>query len=315
MMPSFSVVNYSLRPNKGIQRAIVFEGVKKFQEHLELSNLMYVGMGSIWFSDFISAHRELNIRDMISIESDDIGYERAKFNKPYKTVRVEHGRTTDVLTTCFADDRLSIRPWFVWLDYDGHLDEDAVQDLRLVVENAPPNSILVTTFNAVGFKYAKPKDRPELIKRLLGDVVPDDFSRDDCDDDNLPTNLAKLVQGFLVSVATSAARLGGFEPAFKILYRDGQQMVTVGGILPTPGSRPAVRNIVNSREWTGIAPVPVETPPLTIKEATTLQSQLPRTVNLTRSVVKRLGFDLGDDELKAFETYYKYYPSFAQVVT
>jgi hypothetical protein len=38
-MPSFDVVNYSLRPSKSIQRQLVFEGVRQLQGGLNLARL------------------------------------------------------------------------------------------------------------------------------------------------------------------------------------------------------------------------------------------------------------------------------------
>ena len=90
-MPSFDVVNYSLRPNKSIQRALVFEGVRQLMENIDLANAVYIGFGSIWFNDFLTVHKDLNIQEMISIESDEIGIARANFNRPFKTLRIEEG--------------------------------------------------------------------------------------------------------------------------------------------------------------------------------------------------------------------------------
>ena len=61
-MPSFDVVNYSLRPNKSIQRTIVFEAVSILQGWLRLENLLYIGFGSIWFTDFQLAHKFLRVK-------------------------------------------------------------------------------------------------------------------------------------------------------------------------------------------------------------------------------------------------------------
>lgn len=72
-MPSFDAINYSLRPSKSIQTQLVFDGVRLLQDRLDLERLTYVGFGSIWFTDFVLAHKILRIDDMGSIEGDDIG--------------------------------------------------------------------------------------------------------------------------------------------------------------------------------------------------------------------------------------------------
>src|ERR1035441_6315346 len=183
-MPSFDAINYSLRPSKSIQRQLVFSGVRILQSHLHLERLAYIGLGSIWFTDFVLAHKVLGVDDMVSMEHHDIGYQRAVFNAPYATVRVEHGYSYDILPTLYKDARLSGRPWMVWLDYDYDLNESVRDDLRSLVENVPENSVVLTTFNGLDRKYGqRPADRPDRLKSLLGSAVPDDLAATACKDE------------------------------------------------------------------------------------------------------------------------------------
>lgn len=314
-MSSFDVVNYSLRPNKSIQRAIVFDGLRRLAEVIDLKSARYVGFGSVWFTDFQKAHKELHLEEMISIEGDEIGFSRAQFNKPFRTVRVEKGLSGDVLPMLLNEDALVVAPWIIWLDYDGGLDEGVADDLQLLVERAPPNSVLLATINGAGQrKYGKPKDRPTLLKNVLGDVVPDDLRVEDCDDKHLPNTLAVNMLAYMQSVGVAVARPGGFVPAFSLTYRDGASMTTVGGVLPQRGAVPAVRELVSSQSWEGFIGQPITAPLLTIREAAALQAKLPGGRKLTRRMVKSLGFDLDDEQIQAFERYYRYYPSYAQVV-
>jgi hypothetical protein len=124
-----------------------------------------------------------------------------------------------------------------------------------------------------------------------------------------------LVADFMKSVATTAARPGGFTPAFRLCYSDKTPMVTVGGILPAKASKGAADAAVALEEWPGTPDEPILTPPLTLKEVATLQAQLPIAGKLTRSQVRRLGFDLGVGQLRSFQRYYRYYPIFAQIST
>ena len=75
-MPSFDAINYSLRPSKAIQRQLIFEGIRELHGQLLLSDSVYVGLGSVWFTDFVLAHEILNIKHMVSIEEDEIGFAR-----------------------------------------------------------------------------------------------------------------------------------------------------------------------------------------------------------------------------------------------
>ena len=313
-MASFDSVNYSLRPSKSIQRQLVFEGVSRLKTDLDLDRLVYVGFGSIWFTDFVLAHKLLGIDDMVSIESNDIGYRRAVFNSPYATVRVRHGFSSAVLPTLYDDEVIRGRPWLVWLDYDYQFDETLKDDITSIVENAPANSILVVTFNGHEMKYGAAADRPERLRELFGAAVPDDLPKRACRDDRMQETLADLTRDFMQSTANDLARPGGFVSAFRLIYRDNAPMVTVGGILPSRGAAKIAADVVSRGAWNCRPTKPIVAPHLTIREAVVLQSKLPNVGPLGRDAVRALGFDLDDEQLEAFETYYRHYPAFAQIV-
>lgn len=315
-MASFDAINYSLRPSKSIQRQLVFEGMRLLWEVMDLDRLAYVGFGSIWFTDFSLAHKFLRIDDMVSIENDDIGYSRAKFNAPYSTVRVEHGLSTTILAQLFDDAYLAGRPWMVWLDYDYEFDESVRDDVRSVIENAPLNSVLVITFNGIDNKYGqRPEERVKRLKELLGSVVPDELARASCKGEQMHATLADLGLDFMTSIAADIARPGGFVPGFRILYRDGAPMVTIGGILPAKGAARVVKDLVNGSSWLARPEKPIIAPQLTMREAATLQSLLPSATKLTRKDVQKIGFDLDEHQIEVFQTYYRQYPAFAQIVS
>lgn len=313
-MGSFDVVNYSLRPSKSIQRQIVFDGVRSLQSHLDLNDLVYVGFGSIWFTDFVLAHKQLGIDDMFSIEADDIGYRRAVFNSPYATVRVLHGFSSTILPELYKNPSISGRPWMIWLDYDSECGEILRDDVRSVIENAPANSIILVTFNGHEMGYGEAADRPNRLRELFGDVVPDNLSKRACKRERMQETLADLALDFMKSVAADLARPGGFIPAFRAIYKDNAPMVTVGGILPARGAAQITNQIVGCASWRCRPTKSIVAPHLTIREAVTLQSQLPCVGGLSRNVIRNLGFDLDDQQIEAFESYYRQYPAFAQIV-
>lgn len=313
-MASYDTINYSLRPSKIIQRQLVFSAVRHLQAHLDMDHLVYVGFGSIWFSDFSLAHKALNIQDMISIEAHEVGYKRARFNSPYATVQVRHGLSNVVLPELYSDVALCARPWFVWLDYDYDLNESVRDDVRSVIENAPANSIFVITFNGLETKYGAAADRAERLRQLLGSVVPDSLTKADCKDEAMQQTLATLTLDYMASVAAELARPGGFVRAFRVVYRDNAPMVTVGGILPAKGAAAVARNEISNPAWPALVSAPVRAPHLTAREAAALQARLPSQTALTRADVQALGFDLEEDQLAAFQRYYREYPSFAQIL-
>jgi hypothetical protein len=313
-MPSFNVVNYSLRPNKSIQRRLVFEGIILLKVHLDLDRLVYIGLGSIWFADFHMAHKLLQIKDMISMEADEIGFRRAAFNQPFKTITVKNGHSFEILPMLLYDSVLSGRPWLVWLDYDGPLEETVVEDIRIPIENAPRNTVLLTTFSAAGRRFGKPAERPARLQALLGGVVPDDLDKELCRDEPLPATLVDLTTKFMISAAASMARPGGFISAFRLTYRDTTPMVTVGGILPAKAAVGAAKASINKSDWPGVVTEPIAAPHLTLLEVAVMQAQLPRSRRLSRKSIQRLDVDLEEEQIRSFERYYRYYPAFVQIM-
>lgn len=311
-MASFDNINYSLRPNKHIERSLAFEYIRRLTANLGLLRQVYIGFGSIWFTDFQIAHRILAIEDMRSMEKDQIGFARARFNIPFKTVKVLEHKSSDALPILRADNSINSRPWLIWLDYDSALTEDIVADVDYVIENCPMNTIFLITFSSTEKAYGKPRHRSARLKNLLGDVVPDDLSDDDVNT-SLPETLAQCMIDYMHSKAGDIARPGGFLSAFNMIYTDTATMITVGGVLPAVGARGTAREIVSSREWGGKILGRIEAPHLTLREAAMLQSQLPNPKSLTRAAIRRLGFDLRDEQIASFQKYYKYYPSFAQI--
>ena len=313
-MASFESVNYSLRPSKSIQRHLIFEGIRELKTQLNLQDMVYVGLGSLWFTDFVMAHKILNIRDMISMEEDKVGFKRAVFNAPFASVRVRRGRSSTVLPKLYANARLRDRPWVIWLDFDIELTEALVDDIQSVIENVPENSVFVTTFNGKEQKYGRARDRPVRLKELLGDVVPDALGKEACQEEQMQETLANLVEDFMKSVA-APARAGQFVSGFRAIYEDSTPMVTVGGVIASTATAPRATAVVGGTSWRCRPAERIVAPHLTMREAATLQSALPKEGGLSRSFVQSLNFDLEDHQIRSFERYYKEYPAFAQIVT
>lgn len=314
-MPSFDTVNYSLRPSKAIQRQLVFEGIRELHAQLRLSHCVYVGLGSVWFTDFILAHQVLDINDMISIEEDEIGFARARYNAPYATVEVRRGSSTEILPELLKEDAIAQRPWVVWLDYDGEFDEELKDDARLIIENAPANTTFLITFNANEMSYGDGKERPERLRRLFGDVVPDDLSKSKCKSPRLQTTLAGFAVDFMRSVAAAGREAGEFIETVRLVYQDTASMVTVGGMLPAAGTAEVVKGAVAGAGWRCKPDQAIRAPHLSIREALALQAMLPSEENLTREHLQAAGFDLKEEQIRIYEKYYREYPSFAEVRT
>ena len=316
-MASFDSINYSLRPAKSIQQQLAFEGVRLLDKEIDLERAMYVGLSSVWFTDFAMVHRMLGIEDMVSIEKDEIAAARARFNKPFRTVTVKEGMAGEVLDAMYDDESVNGRPWIVWLDYDASLNADILDDLKALIEKAPGDTILLATFNGHETNYGRlanagQQERRSYLSELFGDAFDETVSQQALKGSRLTDLLCSLTLDKLQDYATVVGRSGGFVPAFQMIYADGAPMITVGGVLPTLGDRRRVAGIVAREDWPCLLKGSIQAPPLTMLEALTLQAQHPRPVPLTRDEVRDLGFDLRDDQLETFARYYRQYPTYVK---
>ncbi len=155
-------INYSLRPNKHIERTIVFRALQALEQELKISRYRYIGMGSLWFVDFLMAHRLLRISDMLSVEGKL--FPRAHANRPLSCIRVIEGQTSTVL----RKEPLKDKPAVVWLDYDGPTTADVLEDLAYVVGELPNGSAVLVTVNA-----NPPRDKAKIdaVETVLGDLL------------------------------------------------------------------------------------------------------------------------------------------------
>jgi hypothetical protein len=81
-MASYEKFDYSIRPNKRTQRKMIFDALARYIAVFPRARFRYVGFGSMWFTDFLYAHRRLGLNSLTSIEKPD-GFRRAAFNRPF----------------------------------------------------------------------------------------------------------------------------------------------------------------------------------------------------------------------------------------
>ncbi len=314
MSSTFSI-NFSLRQNKAIERAIAFDALVAAKSDLG-ADPIYVGLGSVWFRDFQLAHRALRIDTMVSMEGEPSVFARAAFNRPYGSIEVVLGWSTDVLPELLVRDDLLERPWIVWLDYDKEMNADRRDELADLVRRLPDGSAVLTTFNANSGNYATDLDvRREVLIDLFGSAIVDSAAEESAfKDHGLMSTLAHALSDYLEAVAIHAGREGGFVPALRLLYRDSANMVTVGGFLPSPDRTSRLTSLTASPDWFGFEDVVIETQPLTVREIHALWQLLPSNTPLSVEQVRKLGFELSEKELKFFERHYLRYPTYAELV-
>ena len=135
MANSFRKIDYRLRPAKAVERRMMAEAFLRLRPFGSIESYRYVGMGSVYFSDFSLFHGLCGFDPMISIEwTDD-----AKIQKRFELF----GHSNVTLPTLPWDLRS-----VVWLDYDGSLGKEVLTDVRYLAAKMQPGSFLAVSVNA-----------------------------------------------------------------------------------------------------------------------------------------------------------------------
>jgi hypothetical protein len=327
--PSFEKINYSLRTNKNIERKLLFDGLRKISATIPLNGHRYVGFGSLWFVDFILAHRELSIDDMWSIEIELNGVTRAKFNKPYRSIDVRPGRSSDVLAA--MDSTQWEKPLVAWLDYDGTFDETAAADCERILQSCAPNTIYLITVNGERDSYRPRLDSGnrqsaiDTVEKLVGnsadrgsmkagalDVYPADFRG----------FLSRSILAFMAETLRITGRAQGalpysFIPLFEFAHADGALMCTVGGAVVAPSDMALwERHFGTSRErlMAGDAVVRdfIDLKPITLREKIEIDRLLPDSESAVLAAAKKISIGLAPEEIAKYLQWYSRVPIFSE---
>lgn len=313
-MPSFDAVNYSIRPNKAVERRIVFSGLAKLSRIVDLSSYRYIGLGSLWFVDFLMAHKLLRIDSMKSIEDSEIGYNRSSFNCPLSCIDVIRGESTLVIPTLDLGKTLSL----VWFDYDSSIGGPAIRDIAMLAPRCAPNSILIVTINAKKDDLPTKDendadiDSETSLRRIAGDLVPTPLPSKRFQRQNYPMLLREILANQLQSATVNSGRQECFIKLFDLVYSDGTPMVTVGGILAALDKADAIRQLVASPEWEGMLSEPISMPPLTVKEKLALDRMMPSAISPTDAQMNEIGFQLKREQIDMYHRHYRHYPMFGE---
>jgi hypothetical protein len=319
MTASFRRIDYSLRPAKHAERRMLCDVFRRLRPFGRIEEYVYVGFGSVWFSDFSLFHKALGVKDMVSIEQAEAAKERIEENKPFR-ISVDYRRSTEALPDLDWD-----RNNFIWLDYDDPLSTDMLLDMRAVARRAKSGTVLSVSVQCMkapeisqsavaGEEEVRPFDRFVTVFRR--DRVPLDASEEDL----YGWRYGALCRGILNRELESelAARNADattamtFKPICEIEYEDGAKMTTVVGVFCADGDARVDDCHFQALDFLTEygAPVRIEVPKLTVREFRRLESQLP----LGEGQELQLG-TIPAGEAKRFSAMYRYLPNFAVVET
>jgi hypothetical protein len=219
---SYNRINYYLRPNKQVERKIMIEIIQNLQREISISEYCYIGMGSIYYYDFILMHKILGLKHLISIDNKTTP-KRFEFNKPYEFINFENTTTSDFLLGFQWNKHKNL----IWLDYDEKfINNDFLDtDLSIISKNSNHLDIVFITLNSTGPKYS---NRLSFLNDNKRYITPSYFNLKYTDSKEFHL----LIQNILLN-KIKEYNLHNDNKFLKIcsfVYQDGAPMYTLGGI-------------------------------------------------------------------------------------
>lgn len=306
-MNSYQNINYKLRPQKRIERALFSEIINRFIFNVQ-NKVNYIGMGSLFFTDFVYFSKTTTIDKMISIEAMDektpekTEAKRNRFinNKPLDRITL----VTKYVKDAIEDDDIPFDEHnFIWLDYDTSFYPSFINDLAKIVEKEQKTSIIAITYNSgVPSKY-KSEDiintaecLKDYTKYSSPEIVEDDFVKS-----KYGYTVRKICESYLQREVEERNSIDGtsieLTEITTIHYRDGVNMSTIVWLL-SDSSFDKDKYISDIRGLDINENINLEMEILTLYE----KQQLDRSERKDHSdVSKEMGISL-----KTVEQYYKY---------
>lgn len=319
-MASFEEINYNIRANKSIERKMISEIVQKLSFFSDLENYRYIGLGSTYFTDFILFHKNLGINNMISIEKEESKKDRFEFNKPFSCIDIEYGDTSTVLPNLELDKNLNI----IWLDYDGKIEDYVFSDLDSIVSNSLAGTMFLISVNVESSPGTQESRMKDLIEKIGKQRIPARFTDQNLNNKNLPLVVYEMIdtqirKSLLERTGGDSAILD-YNQIFHYLYKDGAQMLTVGGIL-FDNKQSSILKKINFSSIEHCSddekPFKIKCPNLTYKEVNHLNNLLPCELEISgNGFIKNKEFKklpLNHEDIKRFAEVYRYYPNYSEV--
>ena len=318
---------YYLRPNKSIDRSLFIQTLIGLNNILPISEYSYLGFGSYLFDDFKLIHDTIGISKMISLEKESEEYTRAVFNKPYNCIEIINSTSSDYLSNLMVtDDSHGI----FWLDYTAPAELGSqLADFATLLNIANANDIVRITLNANPDSLGKCKD-PDKLQELrldnLKDRVPDNYlfpsvTPNDVTKKKYPITLLKILKAVALESLIDSPPYSPafFLPLFSCVYADGQQMVTLTGIvLDSHEKESRIKEALCKYSHVNYMwdnPCRIEIPHLTLREITEINKYLPDE-NVKQILTEKFPFVFSEKDEEMVDSYiehYKFYPSYHKI--
>lgn len=319
-------INYFTRPAKSIERKLIRDLMNCLYPFGGIENYRYIGFGSKYFTDYTLFHKALDIKNMLSIESDTNAMERYEFNKPYDFIEMIYGLSTSVLPNIDYSHKTVF-----WLDYDSAFNGVVLEDLAIVMEKAGAGTMFFSSFNSkpFSFSYLKKKYnaeshvglfKKELISLIGEEHLPVPFAESGLAKWNDYSLMLKRIYFNVIdrvltnrNFGQSAEDAWRFEQICFINYKDGVEMTTFGGILFQEKHRDLFNAcFFNKRQGfrSENEALCIHAPNFTMKEIGFLMGKMPLSEGESGKLNKKI---FSEKDVKHFSDFYRYFPAFSEV--
>lgn len=329
---SGSSIAYHLRQNKTIERNLFVDLLARVGRVRNISEYEYIGFGGPLLEDYKALHAALRIKRMHSIERDENTFKRQRFNRPAKFVTLHCTESSEF----FRHHQFNAKGTVVWLDYTRPSElNQQLQELNSVVAKCDSYDVVKVTLNAepagLGGETAKTHERAsmrlQILQERIPEYVPTGLTAEDLTAAKYPLTLQKCVQK-CISDLSGGTTGRYFHILSSFVYKDGQQMLTVTGMVFRASDDPMVAEFIAQsriKHWPFAnlnwePPIQISVPALSAKERMKLDECLPlgrhNPEMASAKLKKQLGYVPGSDatELANYARYYRAYPHFSRVI-
>ena len=308
---SYRKVPYDLREAKQVERRMLIDAFQRLTvAGFAIADYQYTGMGSIYFFDFALFHKYLGIQNMLSVEISKKIQKRVEFNRPYGDVKIRMEPIGKVIPDLSRD-----RKHILWLDYDSVIRTEYTEDMVAALSSLSTGSIVLITVDAEppGKEDTGPKEWREYFAGQLSDYLP----RVSTDETYARSNLLQLNIQILDNVIARGMRSRNeaeFCRMFCFSYKDGHQMLTLGGMICAPEDKRRIvaaglDNTIYYRCSFDGPPFNLHIPRFTKKERLHLDRAMPCADHWVPDE-----FETTEEDVKAYRDVYRFLPSYAELV-
>jgi hypothetical protein len=311
--PSFLTIDYRLRAAKYAERLMMCDAFSRLSAFQNITEYQYVGLGAVYFADFLAFHRILGIEDMVNIEGKIGATKRFIANVPLNITLLFGPTSTEMQKVDIT------RRTIAWLDYDGNLEANHLSDIARFARYCTSGCVLVVTVREdIGFK-GKSGTR-EAISQAIGNWGFGTINSNHTDDDLVGDGTAEILREAMTNTLTEALDMRNskiaaipeqftFEQILNIKYADEAAMFTLGWVI----FKNHERRLFDACEFGNFDFVSkdasiyhIDVPKLTQREIRFLQNQMP----LRGRPSATIGTTPASEAAK-YERLYRYLPNYA----